>query len=137
MILDRSVDYDVELGNTTVPTYDTVEIAFKHIHDNSKTLPFMASSIIDINNDGVEEVFLGGGIGQEDHLYEFKNGNFIELNNALPKKTNVETTYGSIAFDTDYDGDVDLLIARESGVCLLYTSPSPRDQRGSRMPSSA
>ena len=26
--------------------------------------------------------------------------------------------------------------AREWG-CLLYTSPSPRDQRGSRMPSSA
>ena len=24
-----------------------------------------------------------------------------------------------------------------SGPCLLYTSPSPRDQRGSRMPSSA
>ena len=27
-------------------------------------------------------------------------------------------------------------VTRES-VCLLYTSPSPRDQRGSRMPSSA
>ena len=26
---------------------------------------------------------------------------------------------------------------REGIVCLLYTSPSPRDQRGSRMPSSA
>ena len=25
----------------------------------------------------------------------------------------------------------------QDGVCLLYTSPSPRDQRGSRMPSSA
>ena len=25
----------------------------------------------------------------------------------------------------------------ETAVCLLYTSPSPRDQRGSRMPSSA
>ena len=25
----------------------------------------------------------------------------------------------------------------EDGDCLLYTSPSPRDQRGSRMPSSA
>ena len=25
----------------------------------------------------------------------------------------------------------------ETHVCLLYTSPSPRDQRGSRMPSSA
>ena len=27
--------------------------------------------------------------------------------------------------------------AREKMICLLYTSPSPRDQRGSRMPSSA
>ena len=27
--------------------------------------------------------------------------------------------------------------ARTEGTCLLYTSPSPRDQRGSRMPSSA
>ena len=27
--------------------------------------------------------------------------------------------------------------AAESDPCLLYTSPSPRDQRGSRMPSSA
>ena len=26
---------------------------------------------------------------------------------------------------------------QELGTCLLYTSPSPRDQRGSRMPSSA
>ena len=25
----------------------------------------------------------------------------------------------------------------KSAACLLYTSPSPRDQRGSRMPSSA
>ena len=27
--------------------------------------------------------------------------------------------------------------ARRAAACLLYTSPSPRDQRGSRMPSSA
>ena len=29
------------------------------------------------------------------------------------------------------------LVAPASTPCLLYTSPSPRDQRGSRMPSSA
>ena len=28
-------------------------------------------------------------------------------------------------------------IVDNTGICLLYTSPSPRDQRGSRMPSSA
>ena len=31
----------------------------------------------------------------------------------------------------------DQIIVTEKEVCLLYTSPSPRDQRGSRMPSSA
>ena len=30
-----------------------------------------------------------------------------------------------------------MVIANSPNVCLLYTSPSPRDQRGSRMPSSA
>ena len=29
------------------------------------------------------------------------------------------------------------MLADKYGTCLLYTSPSPRDQRGSRMPSSA
>ena len=29
------------------------------------------------------------------------------------------------------------VLIRTTGGCLLYTSPSPRDQRGSRMPSSA
>ena len=29
------------------------------------------------------------------------------------------------------------LVWENTGNCLLYTSPSPRDQRGSRMPSSA
>ena len=31
----------------------------------------------------------------------------------------------------------DFLLITADTVCLLYTSPSPRDQRGSRMPSSA
>ena len=29
------------------------------------------------------------------------------------------------------------LLVEHGVICLLYTSPSPRDQRGSRMPSSA
>ena len=34
-------------------------------------------------------------------------------------------------------GEIQTIIAGGESTCLLYTSPSPRDQRGSRMPSSA
>ena len=34
-------------------------------------------------------------------------------------------------------GGIATIDLRGLGTCLLYTSPSPRDQRGSRMPSSA
>ena len=30
-----------------------------------------------------------------------------------------------------------VFIEKSAGICLLYTSPSPRDKRQSRMPSSA
>ena len=38
--------------------------------------------------------------------------------------------------DEDYRAMECFRVASD-GLCLLYTSPSPRDQRGSRMPSSA
>ena len=50
------------------------------------------------------------------------------------------------ALDRDHDGSIlDDIVGFVNGsspinqtkACLLYTSPSPRDQRGSRMPSSA
>ena len=40
-------------------------------------------------------------------------------------------------YDSDGDGDPTRDADATSSTCLLYTSPSPRDQRGSRMPSSA
>ena len=46
---------------------------------------------------------------------------------------------GNVHLQQDKEGglDEDRIRAIEALTCLLYTSPSPRDQRGSRMPSSA
>ena len=43
----------------------------------------------------------------------------------------------SHAFKESGGYKVQLTITDQFGCCLLYTSPSPRDQRGSRMPSPA
>ena len=52
----------------------------------------------------------------------------------IAKNTNKEVvTYSSMGFGNPYGDPWNVEIVG----CLLYTSPSPRDQRGSRMPSSA
>ena len=49
----------------------------------------------------------------------------IRPRSGLAAKSNISVLNTPGTIDSDYRG------------CLLYTSPSPRDQRGSRMPSSA
>ena len=68
----------------------------------------------------------------------YTNGSVFESGTNLPP---VNTGNGlteipqTISQDgPDCDGNLDLSVMN---ACLLYTSPSPRDQRGSRMPSSA
>ena len=48
----------------------------------------------------------------------------------VPENQLVSTTFNGALTAADY-------WAEDPMICLLYTSPSPRDQRGSRMPSSA
>ena len=59
---------------------------------------------------------------------------------ALITDQHLDGRKGSVAFweyfKKFYD-DVFFPTLEKKGICLLYTSPSPRDQRGSRMPSSA
>ena len=50
-----------------------------------------------------------------------------------PSKDQIVSLYWPVRKEFDTRFLLDELVNR----CLLYTSPSPRDQRGSRMPSSA
>ena len=48
--------------------------------------------------------------------------------------------FGARAWGIEYNKDLAALAqrnAQRAGVCLLYTSPSPRDRQKARMPSSA
>ena len=55
----------------------------------------------------------------------------IDVDSDEPAWVNLSTNRHGYLTERDHDGDGIL------SICLLYTSPSPRDQRGSRMPSSA
>ena len=57
---------------------------------------------------------------------------FEEALGSIPALENLQILSEGKAFE----GNVTSTLT-QSDICLLYTSPSPRDQRGSRMPSSA
>ena len=114
---DRAIDYEVDVTGVDIPTFTEQTIDFVPTYDASKTIPFTASAVIDIDGDGIEEVFLGGGIDQPDAFYQFAGGKFVDITakTGWSKKT-PDKTFGSVALDLDADGDTDLLIARQSGV---------------------
>ena len=58
----------------------------------------------------------------------------------LSNETEASFVFDYHMFGSADGGRIDLEVSDDNGatwICLLYTSPSPRDQRGSRMPSSA
>ena len=85
--------------------------------NRERLLPMMYSnetpSLIkgDINNDGIDEVYVGGGKGQEGAVIQFKQGNGESFHAAaISMYRQSEETKGTLV-DVDKDGDLDFYMA--------------------------
>ncbi|WP_281542075.1 VCBS repeat-containing protein [Maribacter aestuarii] len=116
---------------------DSLGISFKHQEDDmvdfklQPILPHMHSrngpgiSVSDINNDGLDDFFVGGATQQSGQIYtQEANGNFTvkELGFDLEKED-----MGSLFFDADNDGDQDLYVV--SGGVLIAPDTSVYQDR--------
>jgi len=118
-IYDRQIDYDVALLGTVIPEFQEVFIPFTNTNDGEASLPFLASAIIDVDGDGREEVFLGGGHGQNDGLFRFEDSSFQPVDDVLDfEKAADDASFGAVVLDINNDGTQDLIVARESGVWI-------------------
>lgn len=115
---DAGVDYDVSTQDIIIPKFTTVELPFEQTLDNSVTLPFAAGAVIDINGDGIEELFLGGSRTQNDALFSFNNGQFSVIKDSGIQKTDGEASHGAAVMDVEPDGDDDLIVVRTDGIWL-------------------
>jgi hypothetical protein len=122
-IIDRQVDYEVSTADLKIPVYDEMVIEFKHDHQEGKSLPFMASAVIDIDGDGIEELFVGGAYNQADGMFRFDGKQFVDISEqtGLRKDSN-DASMGSVVIDVDNNGYSDLIVARESGIWLHKNS---------------
>ena len=103
-----------EQGETDL-AFAEASLPFTHKADLENSLPFLASAAIDIDGDGADELFLGGGNQQADEIFVFRNGGFVKLALSFSKDVD-DATHGAASIDIDNDGDTDLFVARESGV---------------------
>ena len=106
---------DLSVADSLIPKFTEVSLPFKHRFNEAKSLPSLGSAIIDIDGDGIDELFIGGGYDQQDALFKFNKDKFEPWKGAIPQKTNA-ATLGAVSYDWDKDGKTDLLVTREDGV---------------------
>ena len=111
------------------------------IIDVRKGLADVRSSWIEARGDTERLAGLSSSFGQERLADpELTKLRFAHVNNPRRAKPGANVSQMHYARKGIITAEMEYVAIRENmklEVCLLYTSPSPRDQRGSRMPSSA
>ena len=69
-----------------------------------------SASCADVNNDGLEDIYIGGASGQPGQLYFQKKDGFIKADQPLFKKFSKKEDVATVFFDADGDNDADLYI---------------------------
>eukprot|EP00656_Telonema_subtile_P037796 TRINITY_DN42160_c0_g1_i1.p1 TRINITY_DN42160_c0_g1~~TRINITY_DN42160_c0_g1_i1.p1 ORF type:complete len:119 (-),score=16.06 TRINITY_DN42160_c0_g1_i1:34-390(-) len=107
------------------------------------------SAVVDTNYNATE-VYIFGGIDNEgqyrDDMFILNmDGTITNITTSPGNRPSRRAYHASAVMHTEYEGTLIFIHGGTDGseifsdlyVCLLYTSPSPRDRTRSRMPSSA
>lgn len=108
------------------PRFEPVDVAFAHRWDHATSHHLTGAAVLDVDGDGREEIFVGGGAGQPDALLCLQDGRLVDAIGPTGLSSTV-ATYGSAGSDLDDDGDVDLLVARNDGITLYVNQAGTFD----------
>ena len=129
--------YDYYQPEAYVPQTDTFIEKDSSVNDEVERLRHSATNSLLTRRDVIVvatvSCIYGLGTPQEyvDRMVRLKVGDFIDRNQLLRKFVDIQYKRNDMAFERG------TFRVRGDTICLLYTSPSPRDRQKSRMPSSA
>lgn len=106
------------------PEYEAFSTDFRQKFRPYHAISFACGAVIDIDNDGRDEIFLGGGSRQADALFRYKEqkdgeGELVDISaeTGLVKLGGGVTT-GVAVLDVDDNGFSDLIVSHENGIFL-------------------
>jgi len=102
---------------TVIPTFTEQEV----LRTETKTSFALGGAVFDSEGDGIPEIFITGGEGQEDLVLSYRNGILVDIT-AETNLSSLSATFDVHTLDVDRDGDDDLLIAREDGLFLYVNT---------------
>lgn len=108
-------------GNSSLPearnlSFTKQELPQKHTFEKSQMSPLVGSALVDIDQNGIDEILVGGAHNQNDVWYEYQNGKMVNITQRLQWQKGEGATYGTAVVDYDQDGDGDVFVARADGV---------------------
>jgi len=65
----------------SLPSFTEIPTPFVHEYKKGQSLAFAGGSLIDVNGDGLQEIFVGGGYAQKDSLLTYRQGKFVDIVN--------------------------------------------------------
>lgn len=113
--------YDTEISSDLIPKFEKYTLDSWHIFDNEKSLPMRGSTLIDLDNDWVDEIFLGGWAWQDDQIFAFRDRSFIDVSweYSIEKWISENSLAGS-SVDLDNNWFTDLIVSRDSAIYVYY-----------------
>jgi hypothetical protein len=104
-------------AGVSVPRFEPVAVEFAHRWDRATSHHLTGAAVLDVDGDGHQEIFVGGGAGQPNALLGLRDGRLVDRIQGTGLES-LGATYGSCAIDLDGDSDVDLVVAHNAGVTL-------------------
>ena len=118
---DAKIPYDVSTEGVTIPKFTEVEIDFAHSYVKPTSIQATGGAAFNLDG-GAEELFLCGGQDQNDAIFRFEDGKFINITEETGyKKDSTHASMSAVSLDVDSDGDNDLIVTRSKGI-WLYTN---------------
>lgn len=113
--------YQLGVEASSIPIFEPIPLSFAHEYASKKSIPLVPSAAVDIDNDGQDEVFLGGGLHQADALFKFSKKGFQNITQQVNfKDKGMYTSIGVATADFDNNGFQDIMVSREDGLHLYY-----------------